>query len=115
MLSRLVNPRRGIPRLGATQISSNISRDSLDLPSLKYPPNRCPATYLDDADSDTSGLPSLMKPELWILYPVTSSYCAHSCLCGMQLVVVLGVALVILFSNTTSLPGHQNRHIESPM
>jgi hypothetical protein len=33
----------------------------------------------------------------------------------MQLVVVLGVALVSLFSNTTSLPGHQNRHIESLM
>jgi hypothetical protein len=33
----------------------------------------------------------------------------------MQLVVVLGVALVILFSNTTSLPGNQNRHIESLM
>jgi hypothetical protein len=33
----------------------------------------------------------------------------------MQLVVVLGVALVSLFSNTTSLPGHQNRYIESLM
>jgi hypothetical protein len=68
---------RALSTPGERSLASEGRRSHLTSPATRSicparkDPNRCPATYLDDAGSDTSGLPSLMKPEPWILCPVT--------------------------------------------